>query len=227
MFAWLEGRVRSWATTEGTALPGYLTAWSIDGDELAGHALSGAGFAPGEPGFHHHVRSLRNGQPLLPEPLVPLGYTVRHVRGEEDVAARVAVHRIVWAPSKVIETSHRAVMAHYPYRADLDTVVEAPDGTFAAYALGWFDPLGLVGELEPVGTHPEHRRIGLARAACLAALHRFRELGAQTALVFSDATPTDPAGTLAAHDLYVSVGMRVATIHRPWRRPLGAGAGPG
>src|SRR5262244_3366986 len=50
---------------------------------------------------------------------------------------------------------------------DLDRVVEAPSGSFAAFCLIWLDPAHGVGELEPVGCHPGYRRQGLARAACL------------------------------------------------------------
>ena len=50
----------------------------------------------------------------------------------------------------------------WPYRADLDCVVEAPDGSLVAYCLAWLDDANRVGELEPVGTHPDYRRRGLA-----------------------------------------------------------------
>ncbi len=43
-----------------------------------------------------------------------------------DLAERVAIHRDVWAPSRVTEESYANVMAAWPYRASLDCVVEAP-----------------------------------------------------------------------------------------------------
>ena len=61
-------------------------------------------------------------------------------------------------------TAHRrranAATQAWPYRSDLDCVVEAPDGTFAAYVLCWYDEDNGVGEFEPVGTHPDYRRRG-------------------------------------------------------------------
>lgn len=62
-------------------------------------------------------------------------------------------------------------------------MVEAPDGTFAASALIWLDPAHGVGLLEPVGLHPEYRRLGLSRAVCLAALHALRDRGGPAAIV--------------------------------------------
>ena len=54
----------------------------------------------------------------------------------------------------MVETYAEMTQA-WPYRADLDCVVEAPDGRLAAYCLAWLDEANAAGELEPVGTHPE------------------------------------------------------------------------
>ena len=87
-----------------------------------------------------------------PEPpeLLPLpdGFRYRTVESA-DVAERVAIHRDVWAPSRVTESSYASVRAAWPYRASLDCVIETSDGRFAAYALLWPDDENRVGELEP------------------------------------------------------------------------------
>ena len=69
----------------------------------------------------------------------------------------------------------------------------------AAYCLAWLDDANGVGELEPVGTHPDHRRRGLA-AAVRFALQRLREQGAERAIVYS------LAGSEATA-LYESIGL--------------------
>ncbi len=92
----------------------------------------------------------------------------------------------------------------WPYRANLDCVVEAPDGSLVAYCLAWLDEANGVGELEPVGTHPDYRRRGLASAVCRFALHRLQEEGATRAVVYSI------AGTEATA-LYESIGLRQHT----------------
>lgn len=120
----------------------------------------------------------------LPEPVLPRGYRVRPIRGEEDLAKRVALHRVVWHPSRVTEDSYRNVMAAWPYRTGLDWVVEAPDGRFVANCLIWLDEHNGVGELEPVGTDPDFRRMGLGRAVCLAAMRALGGTGARQAVVY-------------------------------------------
>jgi ribosomal protein S18 acetylase RimI-like enzyme len=146
--------------------------------------------------FVYHARELSE----LTEPTVPEGYRLRTVE-PDDLQQRVEIHQIVWAPSRVTVESFTGVQAAWPYRPDLDCVVEAPDGAFAAYCLAWLDPDNRVGELEPVGTHPDHRRRGLASAVCRFALHRLREEGAERAIVYS------LAGSEATA-LYESIGLR-------------------
>jgi ribosomal protein S18 acetylase RimI-like enzyme len=134
------------------------------------------------------------------EPEVPEGYRLRTVE-PDDLERRVELHRVVWAPSRVTVESFANVQAAWPYRADLDCVVEAANGSFAAYCLAWLDLENRVGELEPVGTHPDHRRRGLASAVCRFAHWRLREAGAEWAIVYS------LAGSEATA-LYESIGMR-------------------
>ena len=62
----------------------------------------------------------------------------------------------------------------------------APDGSVAAFALGWLDPVNLALELEPVGVHPAYHRRGLGRAVCLAAIGAARALGAVEGMICAD-----------------------------------------
>ena len=132
-------------------------------------------------------------------PLLPEGFRYRTVE-RADLAERVAVHRDVWAPSHLTESSFARVQASWPYRASLDCVVEAPDGRFAAYALVWPDDENGVGELEPVGVREEFRRRGLGAAVCTFALRRLHEEGGRQAIVY--------CGYEAACRLYESIGFR-------------------
>jgi ribosomal protein S18 acetylase RimI-like enzyme len=138
--------------------------------------------------------------PEAPEPpALPEGFRYRTVE-PDDLAERVAVHRDVWAPSRVTESSFAKVQASWPYRASLDCVVEAPEGRFAAYALMWPDDENRVGELEPVGVREEFRRRGLGAAVCTFALRRLHEEGGRQAVVY--------CASDAACALYESIGFR-------------------
>ncbi|GAA2077993.1 hypothetical protein GCM10009780_13590 [Actinomadura alba] len=143
------------------------------------------------------------------EPATPGGYTLRHVSGTADADARARVHRAAFSlpglpPSKVSAESYRAVMRAWPYRTELDWLVEAADGTPVAFCLVWLDERNRAAVLEPVGTDPAHRRRGLAGAAILASLHAARELGAETARVRARGDDAHPA----ARATYQAVGFR-------------------
>lgn len=157
--------------------------------------------------YEHHVRDLTA---EIERPAVPEGYRVRTVR-PGDLTRRVAVHRAAFTPSRVVTRSYARVQHAWPYRMDLDHVVEAADGTFAAFCLAWLDEANGVGLFEPVGTHPDHRRRGLASAVCLAALESLRRAGARLAVVQS-------VGRSAASALYEGVGMRSIGRHLVFRR---------
>jgi ribosomal protein S18 acetylase RimI-like enzyme len=141
----------------------------------------------------------------------PAGFVLRPVSLPHDLAARVDVHRTAFAPSRLTAESYRAVAARPPYRPDLDWVAVAPDGRFAAFCLVWLDEENGVAEMEPVGTHPDFRRLGLARAVCLAALGAARERGARTGLVYA-------VGGAPSVALYEGLGFRAVTRHLTYRR---------
>jgi ribosomal protein S18 acetylase RimI-like enzyme len=131
---------------------------------------------------------------------------------EPSLARRVAVHRAAFHPSRVTEESYANVVRTWPYRPELDCFVEAPDGTLAAYALAWYDDTNRVGELEPVGTHPDHRRRGLGRAVNLFALRHLRSAGATIATVACRGDDSYPV----PRRLYRSVGFRELTRTVPF-----------
>jgi GNAT superfamily N-acetyltransferase len=178
------------------AEPDARTAFAFADDAELRAALERHGFARAGEQMHFLVRELPEPPPERPP---PEGFRCRTV-GPTDLAERVAVHRDVWAPSRVTESSYANVRATWPYRGSLDCVVEAPDGRFAAYALVWPDDENAVGELEPVGVRAEFRRRGLGAAACTYALRRLHEEGGRRAVVYCVDEP--------ACGLYRALGFR-------------------
>jgi ribosomal protein S18 acetylase RimI-like enzyme len=190
-WSWLKGdrgllefdvrRDRLRLLDEILAQPAARTAVAFEDDEDVRAALERHGFAKRDetnvnrqgPLMHFLAREV----PDAPElPSLPDGFRYRTVE-PDDLTERVAIHRDVWAPSRVTEESFANVPASWPYRASLDCVVEAPDGRFAAYCLDWPDDENRVGELEPVGVRDEYRRRGLGAAVCTFGLRRCTKKG--------------------------------------------------
>ena len=175
--------------------PAARTAVAFEDDDEVRAALERQGFtAPGEANVNRHgplMHFLARDLPEAPEqPPLPDGYRCRTVE-PGDLAERVAIHRDVWAQSRVTETSFANV--------------QASDGRFAAYCLIWPDDENGVGELEPVGVRDEFRRRGLGAAVCRFALRRLHEEGGRQAIVYCVSD--------AACGLYESIGFhRHATL---------------
>jgi mycothiol synthase len=95
----------------------------------------------------------------------------------------------------------------------LNLVAVAPDLSFAAHAGLTYDAANAHGIVEPVCTHPDHRRLGLARALILEGLRRLELRGARTASL-------DTGDGDAANALYAACGFTDAHHGHVWRRAL-------
>lgn len=131
---------------------------------------------------------------------VPEGYAIRAAT-HDDAEQLAAVHRGSFRSSWTADSYREFVMTKPGYDPAREIVVVAPDGRFAAFTVMWFDPVNRVGSFEPVGTHEEFHRRGLARALMIEGMHRMRAAGLQWAQVGHEAD--NPAST----GLYRSLGF--------------------
>lgn len=130
-------------------------------------------------------------------------YDIRATRTEE-LAARVEVHQSAFAPSRITIESYRRLTESGGYDRELDIVAVAPNGGLAAFAVGWLDRENHVGVIEPVGTHPDHRRRGLANRVTQEIIERLSLRGAESFLLY---TRTGSA----AHQVYEPLGFHAVT----------------
>ncbi|HEX4905543.1 MAG TPA: hypothetical protein VFU93_08830 [Acidimicrobiales bacterium] len=181
---------------------------TCDEDAIAALERCGFGPAPDEPWHHLNTRSLDAIEP----PVVPDGYELVTI---DDVEAFVDGHRRAWEGSSLTAERYETVMATWPYRADLDVGIRAPDGTIVSRATAWLDEANRTVELEPVGTDAAHRQRGLGRACNLFALLQARAAGATSAIVGCRGDDHYPV----PRRLYWSIGFTpiardVAYVHR-------------
>jgi GNAT superfamily N-acetyltransferase len=183
-----------------------LAAFARDGDDQAVRILLDRGFTPA--GRRLSQWQWRADPPPPGDVLLPDGYRIRSLRGPEEFDARVALHRAAFPASRLNVAKYERLLAVPHYRLEDDLVVETSDGSLAAFALCWYDPDGRVGELEPVGTHPDHQRRGLSRAVVTAAVRRLFRRGAHRVQVYSDQAESAPEA------LYGSVGFECHATHQ-------------
>lgn len=98
------------------------------------------------------------------------------------------------------------------YDPSMDLFVEAPDGSVAAYALFWPDPVTGVGLVEPVRTEDDHQNRGLARHMLTAGVELLAAVGcARMKITYMDDNPV-------SKHIYRSAGFRPADTARSYRR---------
>lgn len=123
--------------------------------------------------FHPHEQTLPDAGPL------PDGFSFTSISDDPHLKSeRVKIHQAVWHPSKVTLDAYEHLRTAPTYRPELDIALVAPDGRFAAYALGWYDPNTRIGIQEPVGTHPDFRGQGLGRLTVQEVTRRLIAAGA-------------------------------------------------
>ncbi|MHA2386529.1 MAG: GNAT family N-acetyltransferase, partial [Candidatus Thorarchaeota archaeon] len=100
------------------------------------------------------------------------------------------------------------------YKEDLDIIAVDPKGKFAAFCTVRMDPISRIAELEPVGTHPDHRKLGLGKAVICEGLKRLEKYK-PSAMVIIGAAPSE-----GARRLYESVGFVNEGTQHYWVRTL-------
>ncbi|NMO57358.1 GNAT family N-acetyltransferase [Actinoplanes sp. TBRC 11911] len=200
---WYDGVA---AGLERTALPTTaeefaLSRWAAHGYESDPRALADTG-----DWTQLNQRDLTE----VAQPRLPPGFRFR-TADEAGPEAAVQAHVAAWAPSTYSADSYAGVRQTAAYRGDLHVLVEAPDGTMACSAIMWLDEANKTVEFEPVGTHPDYRRLGLASAMMLHAMHLARAAGATHATVVCLGAPGHPR----ARGLYYSLGFRELSRDAP------------
>jgi mycothiol synthase len=187
-----------------------LVGEACRGDETRARLLTEMGWmADGEPPW------VVNRIPLdeVSEPSPPLGYSIRSVRGLEEAAALAEVHAAsfgsTWTPEM-----YRKLMQSPGYSAQREFVVEAPAGSLAAFTVTWHDAVNRTGLFEPVGTHPDHRRRGVAKALLRFAMRSMAAAGMRQAIVVNDGR------NLASAALYGSVGFEPWHLLDGYTKPI-------
>jgi ribosomal protein S18 acetylase RimI-like enzyme len=149
----------------------------------------------------------------LPEPVLPEGYSIRAVHGLEEAAAVAEVHAASFGSTWTPEL-YRKVMQSPGYAAEREFIVEAADGTFAAFTVTWHDPVNRTGLLEPVGTHADYRRQGLGKVLVLFAMRKMAAEGMKYATVVNEGTNE------AARRLYKACGFKTWHLLDGFAKPV-------
>ncbi|MCP4549048.1 MAG: GNAT family N-acetyltransferase [bacterium] len=204
MFAWAESNHQAGRPADLARWP--LYTYTYEGDGLRERLLTQRGYAKREQDGYKRCCRL-SGDSKAPD--LPAGFSIRTVKRGDDAEL------VKWSEvngsafGNPDNSPERCRLWFRTPTRHIDLVVVAPTGSFAAYCLIWLDEHNLIGMFEPVGTHREFRRRGLARAMLLEGLTRLRALGYRCAYIGAGMDP-------AANGLYESVGFTEAVASYEW-----------
>ncbi len=217
-YAFLEGEIVRWiedhCASQKPDPDGELriSIVALEGNPAREAALREQGF---ERGSVYGILRLRNMEDPITDYQLPEGYAIRSVQPETDFPKIAEIIRMVfghgeWFTAEVLEELSRASF----YNPDLDLVVVAPDSSIASFCTFRMDPTSRITELEPVGTHPDHRRQGLAKALLSEGFKRLRSFNPSLLYIGGAADTTE------ANRLYEATGFKEKYDYYYWHKTI-------
>lgn len=146
----------------------------------------------------------------IPQPHFPEGFQLRPVRDEDEVDELVALHQEAFGTQNMTREGRLSIMRNPEYIPELDLLLLAPDGTYAAFCYCSIPKEANEqsgrneGEIAIIGTRPAYRKQGLGRAMLLAGLQCLKDHGIETATL---GTSSENDG---AQSVYTSAGFEIA-----------------
>jgi ribosomal protein S18 acetylase RimI-like enzyme len=151
----------------------------------------------------------------IPEYRLPDGFSIRSVDVEEDFVQYKKVQSAVFPHcSCMTERSAKIYATASFYKKDLDLVAVDRHGNFAAFCTVRMDPMSRMAELEPVGTHPNYRKLGLAKSVICEGLLRVQKYHPSSMSILG------AAASEAANRLYEFVGFTEKTEVHLWKKSI-------
>ena len=185
---------------------------SLEGDPEREAALRRRGF---EMGPVYGILRVRDLEAPIPDAPLPEGFEIRPVRGREDFEKLAANIRTVfghgeWFTADTLEGIARGSF----YIRDLDLVAEAPDGAIASFCTFRVDPVSRATELEPMGTHPDYRGLGLAKALIFEGMRLLKKYDPLN--LYIDGAADNPG----ANRLYEATGFEKRGTYFYWSKMI-------
>ena len=142
---------------------------------------------------------------------LPHGYSIISLADDFDI---VKFNRVLWRgfnhegepPTTEADLADRRTSISGPHlNLDLCILAVAPNGDYASYCGMWYDNETEYALVEPVATDPDHRLLGLGKAAVLEGIRRCGQLGAKQAYVGS------------SQQFYYQIGFRPIPTSTFWK----------
>ena len=201
----VEGEMLAWLEARYAGERPELTVTCNADDDTRAEWLRERGFRGAKAIGNVRAYDLARPRPAVP---LPPGYSLTDLGEYDDYAAYSLLERTAFDNDYIDERWYRGKSRAPHYDPRLHVIVLAPSGEPVSVAHGWGEGGFRTAEIDPVATHPDHRRKHLAEAAITEAFNRLATCGMRVAWIVSGAEPNpsnrlyerlDPAGLWAIH----------------------------
>jgi predicted N-acetyltransferase YhbS len=187
-----------------------LSVVSLEGNSTREAALQKHGFEKGE---IYGILRLRDLNTIIPDFNIPDGFKIRSVNPDTDFeeltkAVRTVFNHGEWFNKEVLEGISHASF----YFNDLDLVAVDKKGKIVSFCTFRLDLPSGITELEPMGTLPDYRQQGLAKAILCEGFKRIKKY--EPKLLYIDGA----ANTPAANRLYEATGFTKKKNYYFWNK---------
>lgn len=146
---------------------------------------------------------------------IPEGFTIRSIKGKEEYqkyakAIQETFGHGNWFDKELVEELN----SNSYYNKEFDLIVEAPNGDIASFCTFRTDSVIKVTELEPMGTLPKYRKLGLAKALLYEGFTRLKSF--DPPLVYIGGAADNPG----ANKLYESMGFDKKGTYYIWKKQI-------
>ena len=181
--AYLEQEVFSWGVKQMVDYAranrgGFYSTVELSSDtpniqQTVAH-LESFGFVPLE---YFSLRFEVDLQLTYPRPQLPNGYRIRPFQGQSEVAAWVSLVAAVFGDNWITKKWRIRTLEQPAYRPEIDLVAVNSENHLVGFCTSWL--WQNVGQIEPLGVHPDYQGIGLGTALELTAIEAMQQQGAR------------------------------------------------
>jgi len=215
-YSYLEGELIDWIIEHSKSTKPEnevfkVSIVALEDNPMRESALQMRGF---ERGPIYGILRVRPINDPIPDYILPEGYRIRSVNPEDFEEIAAGIRKVFghgeWFTGRTLENTAKASF----YVEDLDLVVVAPDGSIVSFCTFRVDPESRITELEPMGTLPDYRRKGLAKALLAEGFRRLKTYN-PTLLYIGGA-----ADTPEANRLYTVTGFNERYDYYYWYKTI-------
>ncbi len=155
---------------------------------------------------------IRDAKLPIPDYSCPEGFEIRAIKKEEFEQQALLIRRVFghgeWFTAGVLEWLSNCTF----YKEELDLVAVTPAGIIASFCTFRFDPNSRIISLEPMGTNPDFRKLGLGKALLSEGIKRSMKY--DPPFFYIDGAATTPA----ANRLYDVTGFSKKFAINSWTK---------